>query len=183
MRITNEDIVRLFNEMAAMLEIKGDSVFKIRAYQRAANTIEQLSWSLAAAAADGDDLRKIPGVGKAISEKVQEYVATGSVLAYDRLAEELPRSVLELLEVPGMGPKTVKAATEELGITSVAELEMAALDGRLAQLPRMGKRSAENILRHIRAQRMRSDRDAAGNCDRNVRGGARRPFRCMSGPH
>ena len=162
MRITNEDIVRLFNEMAAMLEIKGDSVFKIRAYQRAANTIEQLSWSLAAAAADGDDLRKIPGVGKAISEKVQEYVATGSVLAYDRLAEELPRSVLELLEVPGMGPKTVKAATEELGITSVAELEMAALDGRLAQLPRMGKRSAENILRHIRAQRMRSDRTPLG---------------------
>ena len=161
-RISNEDIVRLFSEMAAMLEIQGDSVFKIRAYQRAANTIDQLSWSLAEAAAAGDDLRKIPGVGKAISEKVQEYVATGRVAAYDRLAEELPRSVLELLEVPGMGPKTVKAATEELGITSVAELEMAALDGRLAQLPRMGKRSAENILRHIRAQRMRSDRTPLG---------------------
>ena len=161
-RISNEDIVRLFSEMAAMLEIQGDSVFKIRAYQRAANTIDQLSWSLAEAAAAGDDLRKIPGVGKAISEKVQEYVATGRVAAYDRLAEELPRSVLELLEVPGMGPKTVKAATEELGITSVAELEMAALDGRLAQLPRMGKRSAGNILRHIRAQRMRSDRTPLG---------------------
>ena len=89
-RISNEDVVRLFNEMAAMLEIKGDSVFKIRAYQRAANTIEQLSWSLAAAVADGDDLRKVSGIGKAISEKVQEYVATGQVAAYDRLAEELP---------------------------------------------------------------------------------------------
>ncbi len=162
MRINNEDIVRLFNEMAAMLEIKGDSAFKIRAYQRAASTIEQLSWSLAAAAAAGDDLRKIPGVGKAISEKVQEYVSTGRVAAYERLAEELPPNVLSLLEVPGMGPKTVKAATAELGITSVAELEQAALDGRLAQLPRMGKRSAENILRHIRAQRMRSDRTPLG---------------------
>ena len=82
--------------------------------------------------------------------------------AYDRLAEELPPNVLELLEVPGMGPKTVKAAVEELNIASVAELEQAALDGRLAQLPRMGKKSAENILRHIHAQRMRSDRTPLG---------------------
>ncbi len=160
--ISNDEVVRLFNNMAAMLEIKGDSAFKIRAYQRAANTIEQLSWSLAAAAAAGDDLRKIPGVGKAISEKVREYAATGQVAAYDRLAEELPPNVLDLLEVPGMGPKTVKAAVGELGIGSVAELEQAALDGRLAQLPRMGQRSAANILRHIRAQRMRSDRTPLG---------------------
>ena len=160
--ISNDDIVTLFNNMAAMLEIKGDTVFKIRAYQRAANTIDQLSWSLATAAVNGEDLKKIPGIGKAISEKVQEYVATGHVVAYDRLAEELPPNVLELLEVPGMGPKTVKAAVDELGIGSVAELEQAALDGRLAQLPRMGKRSAENILRHIHAQRMRSDRTPLG---------------------
>ena len=160
--ITNEDIVQLFNNMAAMLEIKGDTVFKIRAYQRAANTIEQLSWSLAAAAASGEDLRKIPGVGKAISEKVQEYVETGHVAAYDRLAEELPPNVLGMLEVPGMGPKTVKAAVDELGIGSVVELEQAALDGRLEQLPRMGKRSVANILRHIQAQRMRSDRTPLG---------------------
>ena len=160
--ISNDDLATLFNNMASMLEIKGDSVFKIRAYQRAANTIDQLSWSLPAAAANGEDLRKIPGIGKAISEKVQEYVATGRVAAYDRLAEELPSNVLELLEVPGMGPKTVKAAVAELGISSVAELEQAALDGRLAQLPRMGKKSAENILRHIHAQRMRSDRTPLG---------------------
>ena len=160
--ISNAELAQQFNDMAAMLEIKGDSVFKIRAYQRAAGAIEQLSWSLAAAAAAGDDLRKIPGVGKAISEKVQEYIATGHIAAYDRLAEELPGSVLELLAVPGMGPKTVKAATEELGITSLAELEMAAEDGRLAQLPRLGKRSAANILRHIRARRLRSDRTPLG---------------------
>ena len=148
--IDNADIVRLFNNMASMLEVKGESVFKIRAYQRAANTIDQLSWSLATAAAAGEDLRKIPGVGKAISDKVQELLTTGRVVAYDRLAEELPAGVLDLLEIPGMGPKTVKAAANELGITTVAELEMAALDGRLSQLPRMGKRSAENILKHIR---------------------------------
>ena len=161
-QISNDDLVVLFSNMAAMLEIKGDSAFKIRAYQRAASTIDQLSWSLAAAVVGGEDLRKVPGIGKAISEKVQEYVATGSVAAYERLAEELPPNVLELLEVPGMGPKTVKAAVEELNIASVAELEQAALDGRLAQLPRMGKKSAENILRHIHARRMRSDRTPLG---------------------
>ncbi len=161
-QISNEELVDLFNNMAAMLEIKGDSVFKIRAYQRAANTIDHLSWSLATAVADGEDLRKVPGIGKAISEKVQEYVATGHVAAYDRLAEELPPKVLEMLEVPGMGPKTVKAAVEELNIASVSELEQAALDGRLAQLPRMGKKSAENILRHIQARRARPDRTPLG---------------------
>ncbi len=168
-QINNGDLVAIFNNMAAMLEIKGDSVFKIRAYQRAADTVDQLSWSLAAAAANGEDLRKIPGVGKAISEKIHEYIATGRVAAYDHLAAELPANVLDLLDVPGMGPKTVKAAIEELGIASVAELEQAALDGRLAQLPRMGKKSSENILRHIQAQRMRSDRTplgvAAETCD------------------
>ena len=148
-----------------MLEIKGDSVFKIRAYQRAAGAIDQLSWPLAAAAANGADLRKIPGVGKAISDKVQEYVATGRIAAYDRLAQEIPSGALELLEVPGMGPKTVKAATEELGIASVADLEAAAIDGRLAGLPRMGPKSAARILQQIRARRMRSDRTPLGIAD------------------
>ena len=161
-QISNEDIVRLFSNMAALLEVSGDSAFKIRAYRRAADAIEQLSYSLAGAAASGDDLRKIPGVGKAISDKVQELVSTGRVAAYDRLADALPSGVLDLLEVPGMGPKTVKAVVEELQIGTIADLERAALDGRLAQLPRMGQKSADNILRHIRAQRMRSDRTPLG---------------------
>ena len=161
-QISNEDIVRLFSNMAALLEVSGDSAFKIRAYRRAADAIEQLSYSLAGAAASGDDLRKIPGVGKAISDKVQELVSTGRVSAYDRLADALPPGVLDLLEVPGMGPKTVKAVVEELQIGTIADLEQAALDGRLARLPRMGQKSADNILRHIRAQRMRSDRTPLG---------------------
>ena len=163
--VANDELVRLFTGMAAMLEIKGDSVFKIRAYQRAAGAIDQLSWPLAAAAANGADLRKIPGVGKAISDKVQEYVATGRIAAYDRLAQEIPSGALELLEVPGMGPKTVKAAIAELGIASVADLEAAAIDGRLAGLPRMGAKSAARILQHIRARRMRSDRTPLGIAD------------------
>ena len=158
--ITNGELARLFGEMAALLEVQGDSVFKIRAYQRAAEAIEQLSWSLAGA--DAAELRKIPGVGKAISEKVLEYASTGRVAAYERLAAEAPAGALALLEVPGMGPKTVRAATLELGIASVAELEAAALDGRLAGLPRMGKKSAAKILQQIRSQRLRSDRTPLG---------------------
>ena len=160
--ISNDAIIRQFNNMAALLEIKGDSAFKIRAYRRAASAIEQLSYSLAAAAADGADLRKIPGVGKAISDKVQELVSTGRVDAYDRLAAELPPGALDLLEVPGMGPKTVKMVIDDLQVGTVADLEQAAIDGRLAGLPRMGQKSADNILRHIHAQRMRSDRTPLG---------------------
>ena len=161
-QVSNEEIVRLFSNMAALLEISGDSSFKIRAYRRAADAIEQLSYSLAAAAASGDDLRKIPGVGQAISNKVQELVSTGRVAAYDRAAAALPPGVLELLEVPGMGPKTVKTVVEELQIGTIADLEQAALDGRLAGLPRMGQKSVDNILRHIHARRMRSDRTPLG---------------------
>ena len=161
-QISNDDIVALFGNMAALLEIKGDSAFKIRAYRRAASAIEQLSYPLAAAAADGADLRKIPGVGKAISDKVQELVSTGRVDAYCRLKSELPAGALEMLAVPTLGPKTVKMVIDELQVGTVAELEQAAIDGRLAGLPRMGQKSADNILHHIRAQRMRSDRTPIG---------------------
>ena len=161
-QISNDDIVTLFGNMAALLEIKGDSAFKIRAYRRAASAIEQLSYPLAAAAADGADLRKIPGVGKAISDKVQELVSTGRVDAYCRLASELPAGALEMLAVPTLGPKTVKMVIDELQVGTVAELEQAAIDGRIAGLPRMGQKSADNILHHIRAQRMRSDRTPIG---------------------
>lgn len=161
-QISNDDIVALFGNMAALLEIKGDSAFKIRAYRRAASAIEQLSYPLAAAAADGADLRKIPDVGKAISDKVQELVSTGRVDAYCRLKSELPAGALEMLAVPTLGPKTVKMVIDELQVGTVAELEQAAIDGRLAGLPRMGQKSADNILHHIRAQRMRSDRTPIG---------------------
>ena len=151
MALTNEHIAELFENMGSLLEMKGDTIFKIRAYQRAARTIEQLSSPLAQAVENGEDLTKIPGVGKAISEKIAEFIGTGQVAAYQRLLEELPTGVLDLKDIPGIGPKTAVAIGVELGISTVEGVAEAAADGRLAGLPRMGQKAADRILRHIEA--------------------------------
>ena len=148
--------------MGALLEMKGDTVFKIRAYQRAARTIEQLATPLAQAVENGEDLTKIPGVGKAISDKIAEFIGTGQVAAYQKLLEELPPGVLDLKDIPGIGPKTAMAISQELGITTVDGVAEAAADGRLATLPRMGKRAAENVLRHIQAVKTMGGRTPIG---------------------
>ena len=148
---TNEQIAELFENMGSLLEMKGDTIFKIRAYQRAARIIEQLSLPLAQAVENGEDLTKIPGVGKAISEKITEFIGTGQVAAYQRLLEELPTGVLDLKDIPGIGPKTAVAIGVELGISTVEGVAEAAADGRLAGLPRMGQKAADRILRHIEA--------------------------------
>ena len=148
---TNEQIAELFENMGSLLEMKGDTIFKIRAYQRAARIIEQLSSPLAQAVENGEDLTKIPGVGKAISEKIAEFIGTGQVAAYQKLLEELPTGVLDLKDIPGIGPKTAVAIGVELGISTVEGVAEAAADGRLAGLPRMGQKAADRILRHIEA--------------------------------
>ena len=88
MPLSNEDIARLFENLGVLLELKGDSVFKIRAYQRAARTISHLSFPLAQAVEDGTDLKQIPGIGKAISGKIHELLQTGRVSTYERRIAE-----------------------------------------------------------------------------------------------
>ena len=138
MPVSNEDIAEIFENMATLLEMKGDTVFKIRAYQRAARTIGHLSFSLEQAVGEGVDLKKIPGIGKAISEKTQEYLETGRIRAYDELVGELPDGVLTLMTIPGIGPKSAMLITQELGISTIEGIEKAVHDGSLAALPRMG---------------------------------------------
>ena len=88
MTVTNQEIARLFENMGVLLEIKGDTIFKIRAYQRAARTINDLSFPLSTAVDEGMDLKKIPGIGKAINDKIHELLATGRVSTYDKLVAE-----------------------------------------------------------------------------------------------
>ena len=153
MPVTNEEIAELFENMATLLEMKGDTVFKIRAYQRAARTISQLSFPLEQAVRDEVDLKKIPGIGKAISEKTQEYLNTGRVDAYERLLAELPDGVLTLMTIPGIGSKTAMLITQELGVSTIEGIEKAIHEGKVAALPRMGQRTADNILHHIHSLR------------------------------
>ena len=163
MQLTNDEIAQLFHNLGALLEMKGDSAFKIRAYRRAAETIHQLTFPLAQAVEDGQKLTGIPGIGKAISDKVHELVTTGQVQTYERAKSEVPEGALTLLAIPGIGPKTAMLIGTELGISTVKGVEEAAADGRLATLPRMGKRAADSILRHIQATRSMSGRTPIGD--------------------
>ena len=162
MPVTNEEIAELFENMATLLEMKGDTVFKIRAYQRAARTISHLSFSLEQAVREEVDLKKIPGIGKAISEKTREYLETGRVRAYEELIGELPDGVLTLMTIPGIGPKSAMLISEELGVSTIEGIEKAIHDGSLAALPRMGRRTADNILRHLRVLGSKDGRTPIG---------------------
>ena len=118
MAISNIQIANIFTDMAALLEIKGESVFKIRAYQRAANTIENLQESLEGLVLSNSDLKQISGIGKAINDKIYEYVETAQISAYERLVKELPEGVLTLMTVPYIGPKTAYLVATQLGVKS-----------------------------------------------------------------
>ena len=156
--MTNSEIAEAFETIVSLLQMKDEKSFTVRAYQRAARTIERLPRDVDAMIGDGDDLTDIPGIGKAISSKINELVTTGEMGFLDRLKAEFPPGILDLVEIPGLGPKTVVRVWKELDVTSVEALSAAIEDGRVASLPRMGAKSAENILRSIQFARSKSDR-------------------------
>ncbi|PKB80643.1 MAG: hypothetical protein BZY88_08325 [SAR202 cluster bacterium Io17-Chloro-G9] len=162
MTVSNETIAELFENMGTLLEMKGDTVFKIRAYQRAARTIGQLSFPLEQAVKDGMDLKKIPGVGRAISDKIKEMLETGQVSAHQRLLAELPEGVLTLMDIPGIGPKTAMLIAKDLGVSTIQGVEQAARDGSMAALPKLGEKATENILRHIQTLGTKDHRTPIG---------------------
>ncbi len=159
----NRQIARVFADLAVFLTLKGDSVFKVRAYERVAESIENLPFELADVAQDEKRLRAIPGFGEAITSKVQELAATGKLRLHEELKAEFPAGVLTLMQVPGIGPKTALKAVQELGIKDLAGLEQSLASGAFAQLPRVGERNAANILRHLRARMAQGDRVPIGD--------------------
>jgi DNA polymerase (family 10) len=140
----NAEIAALFERIADLLEIRGENVFKVNAYRRAAENIREVGRPLAEVRAEGT-LRQVPGVGEAIAEKIEELLDTGRLGFYDRLVEEVPESLLELLEVPDMGPKRVGLVWKSLGVTNLAGLSAAASGGRLKGLPGLGEKSEAKI--------------------------------------
>lgn len=156
--MTNSEIAEAFETIVSLLQMKEEKAFTVRAYQRAARTIDRLPRDLDAMIRDGEDLTDIPGVGKAISAKITELVTTGEMNYLERLKAEFPEGILDLVEIPGLGPKTVARVWKELDVTSVEQLSAAIEDGRVASLPRMGAKSAQNILRSIQFARTKSDR-------------------------
>jgi DNA polymerase (family 10) len=156
--MTNSEIAERFGTIVSLLQMKGEKSFTVRAYQRAERTIERFPRDMDAMVAEGEDLTEIPGVGKAISNKITELVITGKMSYLERLESEFPDGVLDLVEIPGLGPKTIVRLWKELDVTSIDALEAAVEDGRVASLPRMGKKSAENIGRAIQFAKSKSDR-------------------------
>lgn len=146
--LTNGDLARIFHDIGDMLEIKGELVFKTVAYHRAADAIARSPVDLVTAYREGR-APSVPGVGPAISDKIAELATTGHLAYYDRLATEVPPGLVELLRVPGLGPKTVKLIYGELGIETMDDLRRAAEAGTLRGLKGLSAKTEALILEGI----------------------------------
>ena len=149
---TKEQTIELLEALARLLELKGENPFKIRAYTNAARALETFSGNFQATVAQ-DKLGELNGLGDAITKKISEYVQTGRLEYFEKLQAEFPGTILELFEITGLGGKKVKALYEKLGVKTIAELEVASKDGRIAELPGFGARTAANLLQAIERRR------------------------------
>ena len=143
-----QGIADLFNEIADILELKEENVFRVNAYRRAAQNIEGLSRAIEDVAASGA-LHELPGIGKDLEGKILEYLESGEIDFLNELRKEIPPVLLDMLRVPGIGPKTALRLQAELGINSLDELKHAALDHHIRELPKMKAKTEENILKGL----------------------------------
>ena len=156
----NEEVARVFQRIAGLLELKGDEGgFRVRSYRRAARSIADSITPVEQLAREGR-LKEISGVGDAIARKITELVTTRKLDYYDRLTAQFPPGLVALLDVPGIGPKTARLAVEALGITTLDELTEAAQDGRLAALPRVSDKAAADVLRFLTSTRREETHDS-----------------------
>lgn len=159
--MTNEDLAKTFEKIADLLEIKGEVIYVVLAYRRAAESLRILGQEAEVYRAS-QSLTTIPGIGKAIAEKIDELLDTGKLGFLEKLEAEVPVSLLEMLEVPDVGPKKVALFWKQAGITTLAELEAAAQERRLRHLAGMGEKSEQRILDGIAALRRRTTRMTLG---------------------
>ena len=145
MPVHNADIAAIFEEIADLLEIKGDNPFRIRAYRNAARTVNELGRDLATLVGRGADLPKLPGIGADLSAKIKEICESGTCALLRSLHRELPAAITELLKVPGLGPKRVKLLHDSLKVNTVEELRRAAGAGRIRALPGFGEKTETRI--------------------------------------
>jgi len=154
---TNQQLSDIFQNMAYLLEIKGELIYKTLAYRKAADSLADLGRDVNEVWRAGQ-LTDIPGVGKAIAEKIDELLSTGGLEFQEKLHTEVPPSLVEVLQVPDVGPKKVALFWREVGITNLAELEAAARAGKLRDLPGMGPKSEAKVLAGIEALSRRTHR-------------------------
>ena len=146
MPVHNADIANVFEEIADLLEIDNANPFRVRAYRNAARNIQSLDEEISTLVKANKDLDKIPGIGEALSEKIIEIVTTGHCQALEKLRQKISPGVVDLLHLPGLGPKKVSALYHELDIQTVEQLIRAAKDGRLMKLPGFGEKTQQHLL-------------------------------------
>ncbi len=144
----NPLIVEIFDDIALLLELQDDNPFRIRAYRRASLNVQALSEDLTQIAERGE-LQSIPGIGVDLANKIKEYIATGKVKFYEELRKKTPAFLLEMLDIPGVGPKTAKAIFEKLKPKNLKELEAMGRAGKIRKLPGMKEKTEQNILEGI----------------------------------
>ena len=152
MPVHNADIAGVFDEIADLLEIQEANPFRVRAYRNAARTVENLTLDLAAAIGGGKPVPKLPGIGEDLAAKIGEIAATGTCKLLERLRKELPAGVTELLRVPGLGPKRVKALYRDLEVKTLPQLLRAAEQGRIRELQGFGPARETQIADAVKRQ-------------------------------
>jgi len=153
----NKEIASLFSRIADALEIKGEMAFKVLAYRKAAAALEDLGQDIETMAEEGD-LQTVPGIGSHIAAKIEEYLKTGKMKKYEEALAGIPESLLGLLEVRGLGAKTVQLALEKLGVRDLDDLKRVIKDGSLAALPGMGEKRVAGILKGIESYEKAQER-------------------------
>jgi DNA polymerase (family 10) len=164
----NVEIARVLNEYADLLDIQGDSAFRVRAYRNAAQTVASLSQPVAQLIAAGEDLEKLPGIGSSMAEHIREIVETGTLSRLEEVRRALPSTLTELMQLEHLGPKKARQLYDALGITSVSELAAALEAGKVEALPGFGKKSAANLRHAVEEFARRSRRFLLADADQFV---------------
>src|SRR5690625_3735796 len=152
--MNKKDIIRLLEEIALYLEIKGENPFRIAAYRRAAQGLEKDVRSLS----EIDDFLTIDGIGKGTNDLIIDFLQTGSSALLTELKEEIPETLIPLLQLPGLGGKRIGSLYKELNIIDKESLREACLDGSILKVRGFGKKTVENILQALDEQHMRPER-------------------------
>jgi DNA polymerase (family 10) len=146
--VKNKELADLFERMADVLEFKNENPFKISAYRRASRVLGDLTQDIQEITESGE-LKKVPGIGEGMAQKIEEYLKTGKISKYEEVKKGISDELIAMMEIPGMGPKTLAMIHKERGINNLSGLEKAIENGSLIGLPGMGEKKAENIKRGI----------------------------------
>ncbi|MGZ4975177.1 MAG: DNA polymerase/3'-5' exonuclease PolX [Limisphaerales bacterium] len=159
--MNKDQVAEILSEIAMLLELKGENPFKSRAYSNAARSVQALNIPLEKAFAA--DAEPVKGVGASIHEKVVEMISTGKLAFYDELKASIPPGLVAMLNIPGLGPKKIKALHDKLGIDTIEQLEKACHEGKVAALDGFGEKTQTNICAGINFRRQYADRHLLGD--------------------